>query len=444
MRHRLPSERRRGSASLAAMVICLLGTIGLLAMVTIIHARQMLINSGEEKALRRVRLLNGRQLAKEALFRRVLASESGAETTLALGGNWGRVTIPAWNSNPYTTNQLSSITNQTSPSPELAPYVTSLTASIYTVVDASSNWSDPDSFICNFNAQNTALAGFLLDARRPADSLAANSVAGTLVVNGRALAFENPEQNNAFEFQSTTISAPNSALERSNFAPTCPSRPLNFPMLPLPEGVAAVAGYVKGDRSAVDAADTAAAELAEIVQAEGQTILAENVTHANGIDSDGSGVVNLTVGDFGLVHTIIQGNLTTLNLIGQPNAVDAVAVENLAPVIVITNSTSLTTVTFTALNRRPLILANAVGEANSALAVSYAFPSGADFRVFFIQQDANTQFTLSGPATIRGGIALDFATSVSGGTLTIEEETNKSFFQFLLPRSAWLETYRQL
>lgn len=428
---------------MAAMVICLLGSVGLLAMVSVIQARQTLIDSSEDKAVRRVRLLNGRQLAKEALYRRVLASESGAAETLALSGNWGRVTIPAWTSNPYTTNQLSSITNQTAPSPDLAPYVTSLTASIYTVVDESSNWSDPESFICNFNAQNTALAGFLLDARRPADGLAANSVSGSLVVIGRALVFENPDQNNIFQFESSGVNAPNSCLAQSNFEPTIPSRPLNFPMLPLPEGISA-GGYVKGDRTAVDASDTAVVELSEIVQSEGQAINAEDVIHANGIDSDGSGVVNVTVGNFGLVHTTIQGNLTTLNLIGQPNAVDAVAVENLAPVIIITNSTSLSSVNFSALNRRPFILANAVGEANSAQVIAYSFPSGADFRVFFIQQDANSEFTLSGSATIRGGLAADFATTVSGGTLTVEAETNKSFFQFLLPRCVWLETYRQL
>lgn len=362
---------------------------------------------------------------------------------MALDGNWGRVTIPAWNANPYSTNQVSAIANQTSPSPSLAPCVVSLNASIFTVVDASSNWSTPETFTCNLNSQNTALAGFLLDARRPADSGASNSITGNITVNGRALVFQNPEQNNAFTFDADSVNAPSPCLLGSNFAPGTPSRPENFPLLPLPEGVPGGA-YVKGDRSGIESGGAAVSELLRTAQEEGQTILAENAWSGAGIEAEGNGIVNITVGSFDLIHTVVQGSLTTLNLIGQQNAIEAVAVENLAPVILITNSTSLTTVTFTNLNRRPLILANTVGEANSNQVISYVFPAGADFRVFFIQQDANSQFVLSGTAVIRGGLALDFATTVSGGTLTVMEEANKDFFQLLLPRSAWLECFRQL
>ena len=436
-------SRQRGSASVTALIVCLAGTLGLLGMVAVVQSRVFMVEASEEKAVRRVRLLNGRQLAKELLYTRVLAHGTGTGATVALSDNWGRVTLPAWTSNPYTTDQISAVSNPVCPSPDLEPYVISQTASIYTVVDSSSNWSDPEPFVCNLNAQNTALAGYLLDARRPAGSSSGNSVSDNLLVNGRALVFENTEQNNGFRFEANSVNAPAPCLALSNFSPTIISRPDNFPMLPLPEGVPGGV-YVKGDRSCIDAGNTMVSELLRFVQSQGQTIQAETSVDSNGIQADGSGVVNVTVGSFDLTHTIIQGSLTTLNLIGQMNAIEGVAVENLAPVIIITNSTDLTTVNFTNYNRRPFILANTVGEANSALVISYVFPASTDFRMFFIQQDANTHFVLSGPATIRGGLSLDFATSVSGGTLTVEEETNKSFFQLILPRSVWLECYRQL
>jgi hypothetical protein len=310
-------------------------------------------------------------------------------------------------------------------------------------VDESSAWSAPESFVCNLNAQNTVLAGYLIEARRPADTGAANSVSGNLVVDGAALVFQNPSQNNPFEFEATSVNAPSPALARSNFDVVTPLRPENLPMLPLPEAVT-TGGFVAGDRTGVSATGTMTVELQEIAEAEGQVIQATDVISANGIESDGAGVVTITVGHFNLLHTVIQGDLVTLNLIGQADAAEAVAVEYLAPVILLTNTATLTNVNFTAFNRRPLILAHATSEANSSQVIAYSLPDGADFRMFFVQQDANTAFLLAGSATVRGGLALDFGASVAGGTLVVAEETNKYIFQALLPRSAWLETYRQL
>ncbi|MEM0970872.1 MAG: hypothetical protein AAGJ31_16075, partial [Verrucomicrobiota bacterium] len=151
--------------------------------------------------------------------------------------------------------------------------------------------------------------------------------------------------------------------------------------------------------------------------------------------------------EFALPHLIIQGALTELTLVGQPDAISGVAVENLSPVIVFADTTDLafTTINYPAYNRRPLLLALSHHGENTTAVINHNIPSNADIRVFYFQQNSNAQFNIGAPsARIRGALMLEKNTSVVGGTLYVSEEADRSAFQSILPRTPWIESYRKL
>ena len=197
--------------------------------------------------------------------------------------------------------------------------------------------------------------------------------------------------------------------------------------------------------------------------------LKEEIYAANNssVVADAVGGVWVNLNDPNIPHLILQ-NFTSLYLNGQPDETAADARANDEPrVIVISNSDNvkLDSVKLTDYNRRRLVLAikNIGVLDNVGLLDHEGNPntSGTNHTVFGFVKDVSTtpfkdwrilcefegitaDFDLSDIQGLNliGGIRTNHSLNVSGGTLTIDRETNSDLFAPILCRSAWIEAVR--
>ena len=121
----------RGTFTVIAMIVMALGTMGMLSLIAVMNARMEQVNSLEDRAIRHVREMNGRQLAKAYAYQRFWTTASGGGETVDLPGNWGRIVTPSWSTAGFaTTNQLGTV-NQVSPSPDRAAYAETVDISVF-------------------------------------------------------------------------------------------------------------------------------------------------------------------------------------------------------------------------------------------------------------------------------------------------------------------------
>lgn len=197
--------------------------------------------------------------------------------------------------------------------------------------------------------------------------------------------------------------------------------------------------------------------------------LKEELYAANGssVVADAAGGVWVNLNDPNVPHLILQ-NFTRLYLNGQPDETAADARADDEPrVIVISNSDNvkLDSVKFADYNRRRLVLAiknvgvldnvgllDQAGNPNTSgtnhTVFGFVKDIGAtpfkDWRILCEFEGITADFDISDIQGLNliGGIRTNHSLNVSGGTLSIDRETNPDLFAPILCRSAWIEAVR--
>jgi hypothetical protein len=441
----------RGTVSVIALIICAVGTLGLLGMVSIMQARVIQVNALDDECLRRVREFNGRQLAKDYAFRRIWTSSSGAAETVEIPNGWGRISVPAWNQVAFTTTQRSSVYNQTGPDPSGLPYQMAVNISVFNLRDTTGNWVTTTSKTVSTRIQSRALAntGVLLDAR---SQDATRTVSGNLRVYGKALVWQPSASNNNFSFSANQFSGYSETVSKSgvavqNLAGSGALTPSNYPGLTFPNWFAAAVAAgsyptIYEDDWGPFNSNLVISSFTQRTIALGAISLAGNATYnQSGITANGSGAFTINLNSLNLPSVVLTGPVT-IAFTGQATAAEQIAVENMAPVIVVVSPSSTTSVTFSGNNSRPLILAFT---STDTATLPLSFPSGADYRLHVLADRQALSLTSPGTVTLRGGITTDDDLTVTAGTFDLRAETARpEWFDQPLWRSFWVETYQQL
>lgn len=453
--HRRRSSRT-GSVSVVALILCAVGSLGLLGMVSIMQARVVQVESLEDACIRRVREANGRQMAKEFAFRRIWTSAAGAEETVELPGNWGRITVPAWDRAAFSTTTRAAVYNPTGPDPSGLPYQLSLSVSVFNRVNpATGSWETTSPKLVSTRIQSRALAnaGVLLDAR--SESSSSRTVGGNLTVRGRAMVWQPEEVNHHFSFDaeqlsgySRSVSQSNVTLQNANGAGAL--RPLNFPGLTFPNWFAPAGSALAPGSYPVFFADhwspfssnPIAPSLAERAVALGAITLQGGVPYDQyGATSNEAGLMTVDLNSLNLPSLILENPLSVV-INGQASPDAQMAVENLAPILIVLRSTATTSVSFLGNNSRPLIVAF---QSNDSSTLALLFEGGASYRMYLLSEQQPLSLSSTGATILRGGIATDDDFVVAAGSFEVVAETaNPQWFDQLLWRSFWVETYDQL
>ncbi len=421
-------------------------------MIAIMQARVGQVDALDEGCVRRLREYNGRQLAKDYAFRRIWTSSSGGDETVEISGGWGRIVVPAWNRTAFTTTQRASVYNHVGPNADGLPYQMSVNISVFNRLDDGGNWITTAPKTVSTRIQSRALAntGVLLDAR---SQDASRTISGNLTVFGKALIWQPQASNNTFSFKAAQFSGYSGTVAKSNVAVEnlagATLAPQNLPGLSLPNWFAPAGSVLaSGSYPAIFADDwgpfssnAIAVSMTERAISLGAISLAANSTHnQNGITGNGAGSFTINLNSLNLASVVLDQPLS-LSLIGQTSTAAQMAVENLAPVMIIIRSSTTVAVTFHDNNSRPLIIAFS---SNNAAAPTLLFQNGTDYRLHLIADHQPLTLSSTSTTTLRGGISTDDDLTIESGTIHLRAETARpEWFDQLLWRSFWVETYQQ-
>ena len=171
-----------------------------------------------------------------------------------------------------------------------------------------------------------------------------------------------------------------------------------------------------------------------------------NISKGSDYNVNGSGTVTVYLDQVG-IERVLATNVSRLRLVGQRDATSGGTAATHPPLLLVVDNRSggtLNRVDFIHENSRPLILVLASSSASLPSAYflgNSAFPL---WRGILELQKTGLAFDLSAVsgATITGGIRGNHRLTVTGGTLTLQKETDGSALRPLLSRDAWIETIR--
>ncbi len=446
-------NKERGAFTVVALIILTLGTLGMLATITIMNGRMDQVNSLEERSLRRVRELNGRQLAKSYAFHKILTQASGSSETVTLPGNWGRIATTGWTNAAFNTATKPTAFNPASPSGASAPFAEGVNLTVSGHIDpATSTWSTtatPRTVLYRICSRELNLAGYVFDSRRQD---ATRTVSGNLHVYGKSLVWQHPGADNTFSFRTEELYATNITSTQSNFQVADLSgtalAPENVTIPTLPtwfsdDGVNPPVFY-DDDWAPFNASGSFPSIYGRLNTKNGGTTPSADAAisgNNNGV-ATGSGTATIDLNDLSLTDVVIA-NCTVLQFTGQTTAAEKLAVENLPPVNIVLAQGPLTTINLTSDNSRPLILW-IQGPTGTPLTAQVNIADAADYRLIILAESQPLDFVSGGTSIIRGGLTTDFDVAVSTGTVQLHPETaNPAAFENLLWRSYWVESYQQ-
>lgn len=165
-----------------------------------------------------------------------------------------------------------------------------------------------------------------------------------------------------------------------------------------------------------------------------------------GVALTNAGLVYVDLDSTAAVHTVITGPVTSLILAGQEDTTSFTNAAALSPIVIScvgTGATSLSSITMEGRNNRPVILA--LHQPGDYVTSSLNFTGTTAFPTWrsIIELEGhalNVNTSTVSAATLIGGIRTDRSINVSGGTLTLDRETDLvTSLQGIASRQAWLE-----
>lgn len=453
------------STAVVALIIISVGTLGLISMLGIVNARNQQVEASEEGFLRRIRELNGRQLAKEFLYRQVLPNSTGAATTIEWSydngdsdpsdDNWARIVVGSWNTSAFTTTSLG-VVNQTSPGGDSNPYEVPVTISVTGNVTSSGAWDtslQAQTYRYRVCGRNPALAGTLFGIHRSANG-GSNQIGGTIAVNGASYVWETDSGTKSYSFSGLRSATWNDEAGGPDYLVTeigttdllkidgTPFLPWinNFPL----------GGAVSNDGTMRVTYDSNPNSLANTaINGGGVNGL---TTNSNGVSSDPAGNVVIDLNDPSLPHVYIPDGAASVTFIGQTTSAQEIAAATMSPVVVaVKDSTTpsgaiptdpdVVSISCQGNNTRPLIVGIIKGPSNT---MDLQF-TGLNWRMIYFSEDVTTTVsTNGGTVNLEGGVFTnrEFIHS-GGGLLNIVKEDAPSELDGIAPRWAWVEGYLQ-
>lgn len=198
-----------------------------------------------------------------------------------------------------------------------------------------------------------------------------------------------------------------------------------------------------------DALSTLMATHGTLMESDMETL---NVKNNTLYTSDGNGNIWVYLNQAGLPDLYIQAS-NTVQLVGQSNATDEGSAASLPPSSIIIarhdGDADFSTASFRHANRRRIILGLTMeGSAPQTTPATFRFAGSVPFPKWSMLLETRgipASFNLSpvSGATIRGGIRTNSELNITGGTLTLEQETDYSNLDTNSTRHAWIEAYRK-
>lgn len=448
------NPKTRASIAMIALLIVGIGTVGMSGMLAVLHARTDQVDSYESAILRRVRQLNGRQLAREYMYQQVLPSESGAGGTFEISSNWGRITVGAWAESCFSTTTTGTV-NQVGPSANGEPFVVPVDVDVFSLVNSGS-WdtsSATDTYQFRIYGRNPALAGTVLGVQKSSNGVTANNqVDGSITANGRSYIWESDAVllSRVYEFGAEQAVAPGPQLGDSDYQVSAPGGDPLVAKL-MPDNTPFVAWLNNGVAGSVSNSG-----LLNVVQGPNANSMANFVSNNGGVSVGGtssytgSGIsnnglgstfINLNVGS--LPHVILDGAHTNVTFVGQIDSASEVTASTMNPVVVVIEGTLLSNITFVFNNSRPVVLGIKKGFGLGTVSLNFSDADSA--RMILVAEECPITVNTAGDTvTLKGGIVSDrdFLQS-GGGSLVINQEDSPDDLENVAPRWLWVESYLQ-
>jgi hypothetical protein len=446
----------RGTILLVALVVMAMGTLGMTAWVSLLHARMGQVDAIEDAAIRRVTLENSRAVAREHVFKKVVTESSGAAQTISLPGGWGSFTVPAWSGTSLNANTVGDF-NQFSPSTG-ATYETS---HALTLSDGISNL--PHSF--NVRSHVPMFHGDVFTYHRPTISpSASNRLTGNINVYGRAVLWSDLSSGNPGDYNDLDAQRfvrPDDGV--TNFSVADPSSgaavlPDNYPMVASTNGEVGSAAAYDG-RINIVSAGTVNAENSLMAKAEANSpIYVDGSTYrawSGGVHCNGSGRVYIEL-DTASLRSVIVSNVFRIYLYGQSNSVEEATAGAMNPVILVHTRSSPTERALYSIrcfdrNSRKLVMG--VKKSYESVETNVYFYDSFDNPTWrMILAAENTRLRTinlwGGAVNFKGGIQTDRSIRHTGwysyaGAFNIVPEDEPELLIPLMSRNAWLESYAQ-
>ncbi len=450
-----------GSTILMGLAIMSLATIGITAWVALIGARASSIESMEAASRHRLNKLNARAITEEYIYRNVVTKAGTASATITIPGGVGVITVPATTA-PFASVALPGGIVRTGQADGYGYHV----GMPVTYDIALDHDLDPgtaaftDSYQRDFLIKSRApqFSGDLMIQHKPTrEPSVHNDITGRIQVYGNLVAWTGTSphtiQNKvlAARFITPTTGSPGATLKAKDLSNSwAPAS--NFALMSQTGGDWGTGNGYEGTLNVIDPGPAATWSMKNQMLAGSHIFLTGDTAFdsGRGASSDGSGTIDITLGDIHLGNVLIQDHVDTINFHGQDNDPDF-ADANLRGAIMIiyhqtvATSANLTRINFNDRNNRRVSLGIKKDQSNGE--VELKFPQ-ADATWRMVLTAENTRMKEkdqpNGTVTITGGVRTDRDFKWDGSNnrkLAITRETDPKLLERIVPRTAWLESY---
>jgi hypothetical protein len=310
--HNQPSTSR-GSVLVVALVISAIGTLGVLATISVIGARSNLAEAQFNGLTRRIVFNNSKALAREVIYKNYLADDVilTADQTFTAGTTpvWGSVTIGAFDKSAFTFNSAAR-SHPTGASP-IRAFSRDLTVQIG---DGTNQYP----FQYQMRSYNPALAGDLLSIHpTPEVTSELMRISGDLKVKGRAVFWKGDYYQDASSTMRSkevilpASNAPKLVLENPDEVAVKPSNFINFTQT---VGVVPGGNYYKGELDIVNNATSGANSYFQRLTTFGGHASASGQTGST--DALGPATIPATANDSTLIAAIVNPSNSESSLVG--------------------------------------------------------------------------------------------------------------------------------
>lgn len=439
---RRETSAESGSVLVYSLLICVVGAVLLAAWISLLGSRVNYVEDAIKPAInRRIILENSRALATEYLLENVLpfSFQTPPEIDFGALNGWGGFTL---DDSAQVLVPLNSMTVQHGTSGGMAfgqvnHFSPGLGIGFQSVISGTlfdGRGQLPWTFYAK--SRSPIFAGDLLTIQK---SGVASPVSGNVFLGGGVLGAANfvAWQAGAFDLSARTFQA--AAVAGLAVIAGCDMQ-LDFPFIPVTSG----GGYYDGPLNVVNpggGVNSLAYRLANL-----SPILVDPQASQtkDGSTTDGTGAVTIDLGNIA-GNYVISGNMTSLTLVGVPNAVTGESYP-MARIVYLQNVGSAGAampIVLSGTNTRRVYLG--IKKMDGSATVSSSVSGPASWRLAGVLEACPLTFNLGGHSlTVTGGFRTNRELRVVSGSVTIQRDVAAwGNLESFADRNAWLEAYRQ-